>query len=666
MALDKEKLFARLQEQYLSRQEVLYKLPLNISIETFWPELLNQRKLNSTTLPLHNADGRPYWFVLTNKMIAASEILCDAALEIEEAIDPYRVTMTTAMTEEMYFTSFIEGAQIDVQEAMDFLQRGTEPENIQEQMIHNNRAAWSDMVKILYYPIDDRFVRTLAYRLTDGMDDQAEEYRMSDEHPIAAMEKEVYRVPAAARIPELMEELYGFLSNGAIHPLIKSAVAQAYVLVTRPFSEGNERLSRMVSYAVLLRSGYDFFRDISLSGVIARENYRYYKAMRDIIREENGGDLTYFIEYYLDLLARSLKIKAERQIRIDQEMLEREREAAKHPLAKPQPDPPPEPTDKAEEDGTEPAVINTDDGGLQEHGFTLTPEQFLDLSARIAHDAGNRAQQMRRERVEQVLQKLVEKQIWEFSILEWQQFAQCNNYDAANGDCKYMVSKGLAVLNNVVQRQPLCYCLPIIGATKPESEPTEMLTREEMEKQIQDYRQNGTKSERHMAIWLKDIWQAGKMTFTYAEWAARHQNASKYDNTGALRSAVRRGLLTYDGKRYSFCISDAVDGRGVIVNLPEKVRNFTLQLMEHFPNERFLISDVADKTGMKYNAVALQLDHLEKRGLVKCERRKGLASVFELSEETHAIFNREEGRAGTFRQAPHQEKRGEEVNEDAG
>lgn len=40
-----------------------------------------------------------------------------------------------------------------------------------------------------------------------------------------------------------------------MHPLIKAAVAQSYLLVLRPFPEGNERLSRMMSSAVLLRCG---------------------------------------------------------------------------------------------------------------------------------------------------------------------------------------------------------------------------------------------------------------------------------------------------------------------------------------------------------------------------------------------------------------------------
>ena len=346
MAMDKETLLQRLQTQYLTRQEVLYKLPLNISINTFWPELINRRKMNSIILPLHRGDGKPYWYVLTDKMIAASEKLCTLALECSNTAEPYRSGMTSAMLEELFFTSFVEGAQISVQDAMQFLERGTEPENVQEQLIQNNRAAWADMIKMLYYPLSENIVRGLAYRLTDELDNHATDYRQTDAHPIVAMGSETYTVPAAAALPSLMQEYYRFLADTETHPLIKAAVGQAYLLVVRPFPEGNERLSRMISYAILLRCGYDFFRDISISSLIARENFRYYKSMQDIIREENSGDLTYFIEYYLDLLGRAVDIKAEQDRHSQQEALEAERQAAKRPLAVaeaavPAPSPPP-------------------------------------------------------------------------------------------------------------------------------------------------------------------------------------------------------------------------------------------------------------------------------------------------------------------------------------
>ena len=327
MAMDKEKLLAYFQSHYLSRQEVLGRLPLNIPIDSFWQELLNRRKARATILPLYNAGGIPYWYVLTDRMVTASERLCEEALVQDADFDPYRAGMTSAMTEEMFFTSFVEGAQIPLQEAMDFLQRGTEPESIQEQMIWNNRRAWAELSATIYRPLDGDFVRTLAFMLTEEMDGCAEDYRQVDLHPIAAMNNEAYDVPPAYILPDRMDEYYTFLQKPDIHPLIKAAVAQAYLLVTRPFPEGNERLSRMMSAAVLLRCGYDFFRDISISAVIAKESYQYYKCMREIIRSENGGDLTYFVQYYLELLVRALDARNERKRKREQEALQREQQA---------------------------------------------------------------------------------------------------------------------------------------------------------------------------------------------------------------------------------------------------------------------------------------------------------------------------------------------------
>ena len=336
MAIDKDKLLQYFLTHYLSRQEVLFKLPLSVSIDSFWPELMNRRKARASVLSLYDPYGKPYWYVLTDKMVAASERLVEETMNQDERFDPYRAPMTSAMTEEMFFTSFVEGAQIPLQEAMDFLGRGTEPEDVQEQMIWNNRQAWSVMVKALYKPMDETFVKSLAYMLTDEMEGRADGYRQTDRHPIAAMHSEPYEVPTAVSLPDRMQEYYGFLQTPSVHPLIKAAVGQAYLLAARPFPEGNERLSRMISSAVLLRSGYDFFRDISISSLIARENYRYYKAMCDILRPENGSDLTYFIEYYIDLLARALEAKKERDKQREDKQnnntLERERLMAQQPL----------------------------------------------------------------------------------------------------------------------------------------------------------------------------------------------------------------------------------------------------------------------------------------------------------------------------------------------
>ena len=54
------------------------------------------------------------------------------------------------------------------------------------------------------------------------------------------------------------------------------------------------------------------------AAVIAKESYQYYKCMRKIIRSENGGDLTYFVQYYLELLVRAPDARNERKRKREQ------------------------------------------------------------------------------------------------------------------------------------------------------------------------------------------------------------------------------------------------------------------------------------------------------------------------------------------------------------
>lgn len=685
MAMDKEMLLQRLQSQYLTRQEVLFKLPLNISISTFWPELVERRKMNSVVLPLHRADGKPMWYVLTDKMIAASERLCALALDCNVALDPYKTAMTGAMTEEIFFTSFVEGAQITLQEAMEFLERGTEPENVQEQMIQNNRQAWTDMIRMLYYPLDDRYVRMLAYRLTDEMEGQATDYRQTDTHPIAAMGKEAYDVPPAAAIPGLMQEYYDFLASTEIHPLIKAAVGQAYLLVTRPFPEGNERLSRMISYAVLLRSGYDFLRDISISGVIARESYRYFKSMQDIIRSENGGDLTYFIEYYLDLLARSIDAKAEQDQRRREEALLLERQAAKQPLAR-QPSAPEEvsPQTTPAEPGAEPAFRTED---CVETSFSIekldepvtaaeaepeseatespppifeTVEEYLAYLQDAEANRMGRTQPRRIERLITGLSNIARSGATTFMKSDWEQMTEISD-SIAKDDIYLMLKLGLILCETPGSpREPRVYHLLIRDETSVQaadedaeyaSEETEALRQAILKLMASEYAR-----ERQSAAGLMDMLENGRMEFSFAEWMLRNPVANKDVGFGLLRVAMNYGFLEYEDGIYRFA-RDIRNGPKCY-HMPDKQREVLLKLMDAFPDEKFTIRNVSELTGLKYSTVGYYLDNFTQRGILKVTKALPNVNLYEFSSEVHGIFEATESDEAMtgFQQLPEQEK----------
>ena len=661
MAMDKEMLLQRLQAQYLTRQEVLYKLPLNISITSFWPELIERRKMNSTVLPLHGANGKPLWYVLTDKMIAASEKLCALALEQSEPFDPYKATLTVALTEELFFTSFVEGAQITLAEAMDFLKHGGEPESVAEQLVHNNRNAWTDMLRGLYYPLDDRMVHLLAYRLTEDMEGHSMEYRQTDSHVIAAMGKETYDIPSASALPTLMQEYYTFMANTEIHPLIKAAAGQAYLLVTRPFPDGNERLARMMSYAILLRSGYDFFQNVSLSALIAKESFRYYKAMQDIIRSENGGDLTYFMEYYLDLLARAIDVNAEQDQRRQQEALEAERKAAAQPLirgAQPQTAKQMELASLIDEVGKQATTV--DDTEDDSPGFPLpneppgklyTVEEYLLMLRDTRIYRMGKTQDTRIERIFTVLPELARNGPHSFCRIDWERFAGIST-GKSKDDIAVMVRLKLIIrgpFNSATATRQ--YYLPLDSvANLFDTEPTP--ARSPVEAAIQKLLKSAHSRERQVAVGLLDMLQNEKQSFTFAEWIERNPVSNSDAASNLLRIAQNYGfIMSKDGVYH---IAEDLHTGPQCANMPEKQRDILLKLMEAFPQDQFTIKVAGASTNMKPCTISYYLDNFVQRGILKVMKAPGNGNLYEFDPAAHGIFRAmaETNEETVFREVP--------------
>ena len=342
--MDRDKLFRYLNQRYCSKRDMLSRIPLGVQPESLWQDLLNFRRSRSTTLSLFSHTGFPYWYMTTENMISASEKIIEALMEYEVETGAAVEAPPVSTLEEVFYTSFVEGAQITMQEAMDFLTGDLPPRSIEEQMISNNRMAGSYAGAILYRSIDPALLQELAFLLTDGMDNGGHEYRTTADVDFASADEEAFEFPGPHVIPECVAELCTYLSDRTVHPLIKAAVAQAYVYFIRPFPEGNERLGRILSSMILQRAGYGFFGEVSLSALIARKSYAYYEAMSNVMRTENGNDMTYFIEFFLDLLSRAVD---ERRLRIRQReeaSRQAEQELARTVLAPPPaPAPLPEP-----------------------------------------------------------------------------------------------------------------------------------------------------------------------------------------------------------------------------------------------------------------------------------------------------------------------------------
>ena len=309
--MNKDTLLQYFDQHHIPRRDVLPRIPLGMNPDDFWQEIQNRRRAKSTTLPIHGPKGVPYWYVTTDKMVNASMTLVEELMANDDAV--FHGLPVLAPLEEVFYTSYVEGSPMTMKDAMEFLQDGGEPRDVEEQMIVNNRSALGFAASNLYHPVDEEYIQMLTFILTQNMEGGGREYRTTDWVEIPSMMGEPYELPAASSVADRVKELTAYLADPIIHPLLKAAVAQAWVLAARPFPEGNERLARLLSNVILIRAGYTFLAEVSLSALIARNGYPYYNAVANILRAENGSDLTYFLEYYLLLLAQAVEERKRRK-----------------------------------------------------------------------------------------------------------------------------------------------------------------------------------------------------------------------------------------------------------------------------------------------------------------------------------------------------------------
>ena len=301
-----ESLIAQFMERYLSRQEIIHRLPVSISIQQFWPELEKERRKRGQELPLLAQNGKPFWFVLTGGI----EKQCDAIAELARRDiaftgPEFDALFQDAVVDEAVYSSVIEGAFTSREQVVDFIRQNKQPRNKSEQMVKNNYDALTYVLEHLEDEISEETILQIAQIVTrSAAEVQVTGYRDGAVY-VTGREGVVYTPPQADAVPEMMRSLVTFIQKSELHPLLKACIAHFYFVYIHPFGDGNGRTARALSYMMLLQFGYDFFRYFSISGIVAEERGKYYRSMRNV--EDSDGDMTYFIDAYSGMLARTVE-----------------------------------------------------------------------------------------------------------------------------------------------------------------------------------------------------------------------------------------------------------------------------------------------------------------------------------------------------------------------
>ncbi|MBQ3762932.1 MAG: Fic family protein [Clostridia bacterium] len=305
--MDRQELLEYFIENYYPRQEIVYRLPVSVPIAEFWPEELQMRLRKAVTLPLRSAEGGNYWYVPTDRLLKAGDALSHAArYENTDAMPQY--AHDEGVIDEAFYSSAVEGAYSTRAKAHALIHSGKAPETRDERMIVNNYEALKFVLDHLDTPINEAVALEIARILTQGTSgtDSGTGWRNGPVQVVSGRQEVVYNAPDAQKIRPMLDDLFAYISDSDVHPVIKACAVHICFVTIHPLFDGNGRTARALAYMILLQAGYDFFRQVPISGLLMQERTKYYKAIRASQDPANGNDFTYFMEYYAEMLLRSI------------------------------------------------------------------------------------------------------------------------------------------------------------------------------------------------------------------------------------------------------------------------------------------------------------------------------------------------------------------------
>jgi len=139
--------------------------------------------------------------------------------------------------------------------------------------------------------------------------------KLRESNDIVVMDRDdniLHQPPSYATLPDRLQWLCDFANaphtgeEGSmfIHPVIKAIILHFMIGYEHPFSDGNGRTARALFYWYMLKSGLDYFEYISISKLLKEAPKQY--SMAYLYCEIDENDLTYFIDYQVDIILRAI------------------------------------------------------------------------------------------------------------------------------------------------------------------------------------------------------------------------------------------------------------------------------------------------------------------------------------------------------------------------
>lgn len=104
-------------------------------------------------------------------------------------------------------------------------------------------------------------------------------------------------------VPDLISELFQWLRESTLHPLIKSCIFHYEFEFIHPFADGNGRTGRMW-HTLILAKWKEFFLWLPIETLIHEQQEEYYKAINSA---NTNGESTVFVKFMLEIIKKALE-----------------------------------------------------------------------------------------------------------------------------------------------------------------------------------------------------------------------------------------------------------------------------------------------------------------------------------------------------------------------
>jgi len=130
-----------------------------------------------------------------------------------------------------------------------------------------------------------------------------------------------FRPPHAVEIPYQVRAFIKYLDSvteDEVHPVLKAGIMHYELVRIHPFVDGNGRVARAAATLSLFLDGYDIKRFFALEEHYDTDALHYYEALQNV--EKQAGDLTSWLEYFIEGLAIELTRVKEKVLSISRDV----------------------------------------------------------------------------------------------------------------------------------------------------------------------------------------------------------------------------------------------------------------------------------------------------------------------------------------------------------